>query len=117
MLIIHGTTYYSLQVITSTTLSKLDAHMAALAEFSDQVPSALWLWIAVVSMAARSGAAGSDLHAPQARQAAEEMGLKSWEDAAGNLESVLWMSTPQDRLFQHVWETLHPAVAGQPMTT
>ncbi|KAL2209604.1 hypothetical protein CC79DRAFT_684759 [Sarocladium strictum] len=117
MLIIHGTTYYSLQVITTTTLSKLDAHMAALAESSDQVPSALRLWIAIVSMTARSGAAGSDLHAPQARQAAEEMGLKSWEDAAGNLESVLWMSTPQDRLFQHVWETLHPAVAGQPMTT
>lgn len=108
MLVIHGTTYYSLQVITTTTLSKLDAHMTALAEFSDQVPSALRLWIAIVSMAARSGAADSDLHEPQARQAAKEMGLKSWDDVASNLESVLWMDTPQDRLFQHVWELCIP---------
>jgi hypothetical protein len=109
MLIIHGTTYYSLQVITTTVLHKLDAYVAAMTALPGQSHSTLKLWIAMVSMAARIGAPDHDVHSKLARDAATDAGLNTWEDALGRLESVLWIKTPQDRLFHHVWENLQSA--------
>ncbi|KAK0390584.1 hypothetical protein NLU13_0088 [Sarocladium strictum] len=113
MLIIHGTTYYSLEVITTTVLNKLDANMVALRASPGQAHNALKLWIVIVSMAARSGAPQYESYAHLARGATAEMGLKTWDDAVSQLESVLWIKTPQDRLFHHVWETIHAASERQ----
>lgn len=112
MLINHGTTYYSLQVVTATAFGKLDAYMGAVADLGHRMDSDLRLWILMVSTVARPGASGHEERVQQVRDAAAEIGLDTWDEALGRLEGVLWMSTRQDSPFRQIWEGIHPTSAS-----
>ena len=111
MLIIHGTTYYSLQVIITMVLYKLEANLKSLTLPERHEHRALRIWILMVAMTASPESPQYKAHMQQMRILVEGMGLETWDGVLGELESVLWMRSPQDSLFRHTWEDICSAVA------
>lgn len=104
MLVIHGTTYYPNEHLMTKILIKLKEHFTALVSKDDRDHSALKFWILLVSMVAASWTPACDLFMSQAHEAAQNMGIESWDDVVDRLESVLWLRSQQDELFRRSWD-------------
>ncbi|KAH8896885.1 hypothetical protein GQ53DRAFT_680615, partial [Thozetella sp. PMI_491] len=104
MLIVHGTTYYSHAALASDLTVQLKRHLSAMARTND-LQDSLGTWAISVGMVATIDAANYQwfIGQAQARMAAATLGLRTWEDVLGRLESIFWMRTEHGELFRKTW--------------
>lgn len=109
MLVIHGTTYYSHATLANSIVLQLKTHLKAL-EPGEYVSNQLGIWIISIGMAATIGTMDHQWFIDQACTTAMTVGLHTWENVLGCLESILWVRTEQGEIFRQEWGKLLTAM-------
>lgn len=105
ILVIRGTTYYSHYDLANIILLQLRMHLETLSQTCHRFGS-LWLWTITMALAAPVGLTNLQWAREEACTAARARGLRAWRHVVVHLESIMWIKTAQESMFQQKWEVV-----------
>jgi hypothetical protein len=105
MLLLHGTTYYSHAALANKLLQQLKTHLERLSQ-SRRGYDSLDTWLFSIGLASSMSPIDGQWFAQRAGEAAQSLGIKTWDQALVHLRSVVWVDCQQAEIVRQRWEVI-----------